>query len=262
MVKGRIARETRLARVPIIGKVRAGIKDDRGLPKSTDYFLPDGPYSDYFTKVFGKNPKSIEVMFISNDYTQSCNERFEIRQGAKLFADGDGETFRVWDEKAQDYGEYTKAVHPDIMRRIAVKLQAEWINILTLTFIIPRITGVFGAWQLTTRGEKSSIPQIISAFDTVQDMAGTIINIPFDLQIEKVTSQRPGSKSSFPVIKLIPNVSQGHLEKVRLFYDSGVRVHGLLTEDRIDKIEKETLKLDYQPADAGQAELFPQGGKQ
>ncbi len=240
-MRGRIKREVKLTKVPIIGKLKTGIKvekNGREFPQSLDYFVADGKYKEYFNREFGEKPSSVEIMFLSDDYTQVCNERFEYRDGAKLYAWGDGEYYMIWDPKAEDYIEHTIHEHGGTIDHLEKKYKKT--TTLTITFLVPRIKGVYGAWQLTTRGENSSIPQIVSVFDSVQSMAGTVVGVPFDLQVEKVTSQKPGSKSCFPVVKIVPNISQGHMEKVREFLEhnqeQGKKLICLLTEDRIDEI--------------------------
>ena len=124
----------------------------------------------------------------------------------------------------------------DLIKSLHTKVKGKWESVLYLNFLIPAIRGVFGIWQLTTKGDKSSIPTILGAFQMVKQMARSVVGIPFDLQVKKVISNKPGSKSKFPVISLIPNVSQGHLDKVRQFISDKNEFVGLLTENKIDDI--------------------------
>lgn len=221
---------------PIIGKIKIGRKNDRGLPESLDYFVAAGNYENYFIDAFGDKPTSIEIMFLSDNLEDSCNERFELRQGAKLYAYGDGESFQVYDEQKDDYLERNMTKDADFIKALHTKVKGKWETVLHMSFLIPAIKGVFGVWQLSTKGEKSSIPTIQGAFQLVKSMAGRVIGIPFDLQVKKVTSNKPNSKSKFPVINLIPNVSSGHMEKVKQFISGNTDFIGLLTENKIDDI--------------------------
>ena len=119
---GRIRRpeeESRLA-LPVIGKVKVGYKDERGFPKSVDYFIPAGRYESYFTKVFGEKPKVIQVVFTDDDPRKVCMERYEYRDDeGKLIASGDGENFSVWDGK--NYIPMSINEHPNLMRGITKK---------------------------------------------------------------------------------------------------------------------------------------------
>lgn len=252
-MSGRIVRD-RKPTIPVIGKIKTGYKNDRGLPVSTDYFIPEGNYAPRFTEAFGDRPQSIEVVFISDDIEQVCCEQYEIRTtketdgiGGRRFAYGDGVNFFVWVEKLGRHELFTTEGDPDLMAKIKQKAGGEWYVILTMRFLIPRIRGVLGVWQFSTRGDRSSIPQIVGVFDQVRETAGTASMIPFDLQVKKVQSQNPGSKSVYPVVQLIPNVSQTHLEMVRDAIDGGENIRGLLTEENIEQqailIGHETMEV-------------------
>lgn len=214
--------------LPIIGKLKIGKKNENGLPTSLDYFRATGKYSGHFHERYGRQPSSIQIIFISDDISSVCSERLELRDSSgKLFAYGDGETFHVWSRKDNDYRKTTLEETPNV-KEIALessKSNAGWSEVLTLRFIIPKITGVAGMWQLTTKGKQSSVPQIVEAFDFVQKNAGTVVNIPFDLEVEKVKSQKPGSKSVFPVIRLIPNVDKDNMQIVKNYLESGHEVN-------------------------------------
>ena len=95
--------KNRVVKMPIIGKIKVGRKNEKGFPESLDYFVGTGNYERYFIDAFGEKPSSIEIMFLSNNFEESCNERYELRQGAKLYAYGDGDIFQIYDEQKDDY---------------------------------------------------------------------------------------------------------------------------------------------------------------
>jgi hypothetical protein len=244
--------KNRVVKMPIIGKIKVGRKNEKGFPESLDYFVATGNYERYFIDAFGEKPSSIEIMFLSNNFEESCNERYELRQGAKLYAYGDGDIFQIYDEQKDDYIEKTMEKDKEFINALHTKLKSKWETVLHMSFLIPAIRGVFGVWQLSTKGEKSSIPTIQGAFKLVQNMAGTVIGIPFDLQVKKVVSNKPNSKSKFAVINLIPNVSSGHMEKVKTFISGRNEFIGLLTENKIDDIAMNEIskRVEYVPPDA------------
>ena len=244
--------KNREVKMPVIGKIKVGRKNEKGHPESLDYFSASGNYQKYFDEAFGEKPQSIEIMFLDNDFSQSCNERYELRQGAKLYAYGDGEIFQVYDEQKDDYITKTMEKDGEFIKALHAKLKGKWESVLHMSFLIPAIKGVFGVWQLTTKGEKSSIPTILGAFQLVQNMAGSVVGIPFDLQVKKVVSNKPNSKNKFPVITLIPNVSQGHMEKVKNYIAGKNEFMGLLTENKIDDIAMNEVakQVEYMPPDA------------
>jgi hypothetical protein len=233
-MEGRIQKE-RENRISIIGKIKIGEQSENGIPRSLDYFRATGQYAELFHKTFGDQPQKLEVVFLSDDIHEVCFERYEIRQGSKLFAFGDGQVFRVWSKEHGQYEDFTIEKYPQIMDMIKKKAgeKAEWYQILTLRFIILRLRGVFGGWQFDTRAVATTIPQIVAVFDTVRETAGTIINIPFDLIVEKVKSQKPDSKNSFPIVKLIPNVSLPNLELIKDMRDAGKQITGILTDEKL-----------------------------
>ena len=253
---GRIKRDTPIATPPltIIGNIRIGEKRNNGsggkdYPVSLDYFKPTGDFAKLFTDAYGDKPNKIQVIFISNDNVQSCHEEYDARDAAGRRAGyGDGETFYLYDLKKEEYIEYKpnkEPTHKEFMTKYTKDNKLVWKVVLTLHFIIPKIKGVFGVWRFQTRGSKSSIQQIISVFDMIKNSAGTIVNIPFDMVVEKVKSQKPENKSVFPVVKLIPNITQDNLDIVRGFLQHGGNVMqiGMLTDEKIKEIPKQTLLL-------------------
>lgn len=247
-MNGRIVRSEQSSKVPMIGRIKCGDKAinsaGKEYPRSLDYFRATGDYEHMFRKAFGDKPSKIEIIFLSNNIADVCNERYELRDNAgKLYGHGDGVTFKVYD-KEQDIFVEKKPDNPEkFMADCEQRIGKKWAITLTLNFLIPAIKGVFGTWQFVTKAEKSTIPTITGTIDKVREMAGTIVNIPFDLIVEKVTSQKPGSKSSYPVVKLIANVSSENLEKIsELMSNNPAALRGRLTEERI-----ETLAIEAKP---------------
>jgi len=201
-------REKRI--IPVIGKIKIGYKKANGVPTSTDYFIPTGNYTKIFYDQLGENPKEIEIIFPSDNLSQVCSERYEIRTtkkydgvGGRLFGYGDGENFVIW-SKENCFKEINIKENKDIMEQISKYLQTEWKIHLTLRFIITKIRKVLGLWQFDTFGAETSIPSIVDTFDFVKNEVGYISMIPFDLKVEKVKSQKVGSKNAFPIVSLIP----------------------------------------------------------
>lgn len=223
-MRGRIIRpdtSTRLA-LPRVGFIKTGFKDQRGYPKSVDYFIPTGKYAELFTKAYGDKPSTIQIVFPDDDPTKVCSERYEYRDNdGRLFAKGDGENFEIWD--GQKYQAANISEYPKLMEAAAKRCPTKatiaggsgWDIVLSLNFIIPMVRGIAGVWQFTTKGELSTIPQIRDVFDTMMQHRGFVKGIIFDLSVEYAKSQKPGVKSRYPVVSLIPNESEGNIEKVK-----------------------------------------------
>ena len=103
-MSGRIIRPQPVTKLPEIGKIKVGEKaEGQNFPRSLDYFKPAGDYAPLFWGTYGEKPNLLEIVFPSDDARECCFERLELRDGAKLFADGDGETFKVWSTKEETY---------------------------------------------------------------------------------------------------------------------------------------------------------------
>ena len=150
-MNGRIIRKERGSlSIPIIGKIKVGEKNDRGLPTGLDYFKCESTYSKYFTEAYGDKPNKIEVCFFSDDFKDSCNERYECRdKDGRLSGKGDGEHWFIYDHDEKDYiEEFDKQI---------IKNAGKWEIILTINFIIPKIRSVFGLFSFSTKGKESSM---------------------------------------------------------------------------------------------------------
>lgn len=259
MLKGRIHREQTHVGMRKLGNIKCGEKTEKGHPTSLDHFVADGIYKHLFDQAFGEKPQKIEIVFATDD-VEAVNERYELRTskdfdgiGGRLFAESDGMTFDVFDKDKNIMVEQqceTEAEAIKLMEKLAAKVKGEWNHRLTLKFFIPRIKGVFGPWQLTTGGSASSVPTILKTLDTLKEQAGTFAGIPIDLIVEKVKSQKPGSKSNFPVLSMVPNISHENLEIIRDMIESGQKLRSVITDESIAQIAESHKQLEYDPGQA------------
>lgn len=207
-MKGRIIRPKEGTMLPEVGRLRIGKKTEKGYPTSVDWFIATGKYADLFTKMLGE-PNTIQIVFYSDDATEVCNERYEYRDDAgALVASGDGELFKVWTGK--EYEEFSVTEHPQLLERILKRYptkrgQDNWDIVLTMRFVIPAVRGVVGVWQFSTKGQASSIKNIRQSFDAVKQLRGTVTQTVFDLSVQFVKSNKPNSKSKYPVVSLVAN---------------------------------------------------------
>lgn len=244
-LSGRIQRrEAAPATLPILGKIKTGEKrvsqSGKEYPASLDHFKCTGDYAALFHKVYGDKPSRITVVFHSDDFSQVANERLELRDKAgRLVASSDGNVVRYYDAKTDEYVWTSRVNEPDIHERLERGNNGPvgWQAVLTLRVLLPKIPSVLGVWEITTKGEASSIPAVVGTLNTVQEMGGTIRGVPMDLIVEKVSSQKPGSKSNYPVLRLIPNLSQENLEDLRDLVESGVHAMRRLSVLTPEKLE-------------------------
>lgn len=248
---GRIVRESKGFNLPVISKIKIGEKrisekTGKEYPVSLDYFKPSGKYDALFLKAFPQNISKIPILFISDDISFCCNERLELRDSkGDLYGKSDGQTFYIWNENTKLYECFLKKDIPDIEARTEKKTGKKWQRILTLRFIIPAIKGVLGLWQLDTKADKSSIDQIRDTFDYILAKAGTVTRVLFDLTVTKVKSQQPNNPSSYPVLNLIPNVSDENLTLLKEYFESGaVNSMRYITDESLLQLEKsKTLQI-------------------
>ena len=218
--------ETTKLVLPRVGTIRIGFKDERGFPRSVDYFIPTGKYSSLFTKAYGEKPQTIQVVFPEDDPAKVCNERYEYRDDeGRLLATGDGETFQIWNGK--EYQEVSIEQSPNLMKsvekrhpnKLYQKTGEGWQIILTLNFIIPCVRGIAGVWQFSTKGTASTIPNIRNVFDAMLEMKGYCKGVIFDLSVQYAKSQKPGDKSRYPVVSLVPNESEENIRTIKAAYE-------------------------------------------
>lgn len=225
MAQGRIKRPDadrgRLI-LPRVGFIKIGMKNANGYPQSVDYFIPVGKYAGLFTQAYGEKPQTIQIVFPDDDPAKVCNEQYEYRDDeGRLIASGDGETFKVWDGKK--YETLTISDYPNLMAGISKRYPNRavqkggdgWVITLTLTFIVPLVRGIAGVWQFSTKGTASTIPAIRETFDGMLAERGFCKGVIFDLNVQFATTQKPGDKSRFPVVSLVPNESSDNVLKVK-----------------------------------------------
>lgn len=253
---GRVIRDTpNTGKLTEIGKIKIGDKklnkSGKEYPVSLDYFRATGDYANLFYEKFGDKCSNIPIVFVSDDLDVVCNEEYVIRDGGgRKVGSGDGKNWMIYDAPTETYLPKHITLHE------ASKLGKVHLT-LTLRFLITDIK-VLGYWRFETRGELSSIPQVRDTFDFVQKEAGTIIQIPFDLQVKKVKSQKPGVASMYPVVSLIPNLSPQSIEKLYNFLEAGNKVRGMLTSDRVDQLLLEpTLPSEEQTTTPAVIEDIP-----
>jgi Recombination directionality factor-like len=229
------------ASVGVVGKLKIGEKTEKGLPTSLDYFLPaaDAQYVKLFKAAYGDRPSVLTVTFLTDDPEQAVETFFELRgSDGKRIAKGDGATFYVATEATVGGKKMIvdQAISPqDVkgwMNTQAARSGTEWKTVATMRVALPRVP-VIGVWEVRTQGTASSIKNLTAAVDQVHQMAGRLAGIPFDLSVKMVKSDKAGSKSRFPVLSLMANISVDAIEQVAALPTG---FHGLLTEQRMQEL--------------------------
>ncbi|ROL59495.1 hypothetical protein D9V86_10560, partial [Bacteroidetes/Chlorobi group bacterium ChocPot_Mid] len=240
---------------PIIGKIKIGEKklNEQGkeYPSSIDYFRATGSHAEQFHQILGEKPNKLRIVFPSPFPEICCSQRIEGRDSdGNLAAISDGLNHKLWNDKEKaylpvsdkeleiaktkgipvikGYGQNAKTVY------IQVK---NWAERLTMRFIVLEIKGLLGVWELSTNGVASSIPNIVSVFDRMADLAGRNMNkVVFDLSVAFAKGQKPGSMSRYPVLSLVPNIGYESAMLLNEYKNSDVVYNRLLTDDTIDRL--------------------------
>jgi hypothetical protein len=217
-------------------------KTGKQYPQSLDYWRATGKYEQTFHQVYGEKPTRVTLVFFSDRWEDCCLEKYELRdKGGRLLADGDGERWRCWSDKLAAYqfrDASVEEVEEAYRGRLAVANGQEIgaRETLIMNFVLPKIRGVFGMWRFSTKGTHTSIPALRDTFDQVKAQAGFVKDIPFDLIVEKVSSNKPGVNTTFPVVTLVPNVGQENMELLAEYVSQGNKLRGVLTEQRIAEL--------------------------
>jgi hypothetical protein len=227
----------------MVGTIKVGEKRKnaagKDFPVSLDYFKADGDYAKVFVEAFGETPNSIEIVFISDDYEKSCLEEWVGRDKAgRKVGFGDGKRFWLFDDATLEY-KLAEGTEQEIKQRMKVMKTegVKWSVVLTLHFVIPKIPKILGVWRFQTKGVKSTIENVRNTFDHIQNVYGTVIGIPFDFRVKKVKSDKPGSGNVFPVVSIVPNLSDENLRLVSRMVEQGQDIR------KLGVLRAETLQL-------------------
>lgn len=228
-------------RLPVVGKIKIGKKvvnkNGKEYPTALDYFIAtDTRYGYKFKETYGEKPDKLEILFPVDDREEYCYESYQIRdyQG-KLLAEGNGVNWARQYNYEIDAYIYDKYTPIDLLLKYYEESKSKPTvkAVLTLKFILLRLSGVLGCWQFVTKGGASSIPNIRGTYDYIMNSASTTTNIPFDMIVKMVTSQKPGSKSRYPVVSIVANLSPESLDVLSEFVTSGHTIKGVITDEKL-----------------------------
>ncbi len=230
-MKGRISTGTvqQGRTLPEIGRIKVGMKTERGLPTSLDYFRASGDFANRFVSLFGDKPTELKVAFVSNNIEEVCNEQFEAWDKGKRLGWGNGEVFTVWNPQGgkDGKGAYVEGLAADDPSVKAIRKL--FARTLTLRFVLLEMKGILGYWTFQTKAKETTIPSIVQAFDMVMARSGSIVGFPFSLMVKKVQSYTPGMAKNYPIVQLVPNFTEETIEAVRAYVESGADLSRLTT---------------------------------
>lgn len=194
-----------MIRLPRIGKIKIGKKDEKDIPQGLDYFIIDSDYSEKVFEVYHRKDKTdetkklppniIRIAFPSNDIEANLDEMYRWYGASGLKCTGDGETFnRFVDIKEPEEGcPCHLAVPPEGQK------QQCFIS-MRMSFIILGI-GVTGIWQFVSKSIYS-MSSVRAAMKMVRDTTGRLAGIPFYMRVEMQKSALADNPHVFPVVSV------------------------------------------------------------
>ena len=197
-----------IVRLPRLGKIRLGIKeegaDGKSYPAPTDHFV----CPDEVKKVFGETPRELRIMFPTEDREQWASQYLRCySEFGSLICRGDGETALARVDAIT--GEIDTAgmaasrlreipCNPD---RCPYYRQGNCRRVMNLQFLLPECPG-FGVYQLDT-SSYHSMKNINSMLALVSSVCQRVSMIPLSLQLIEQPVQPEGFDKVAYVLKLV-----------------------------------------------------------
>ncbi|SMB96818.1 hypothetical protein SAMN00808754_1670 [Thermanaeromonas toyohensis ToBE] len=195
-----------VVRIPRLGTIALGEKDDRGTPRSLDYFVVPPEVQE----VYGPQPRELDIILPSDDL-ETVFPAYLKRYGDQfgLICRGDGETATVNELYARssgmEYGiayrdgQFVDAATGEVLLversgdkgwvRIPCPYKScqHYINkkcreVAVLSVLLPRVPGVLGAYSIDT-GSFHSYTNIMNSLLILKQMLGRISFIPLKLKV-------------------------------------------------------------------------------
>jgi hypothetical protein len=196
-------------RLPRLGTIALGVKDERGVPHAVDYFVCPPEVQE----VYGPQPRALDVMFPSEDLSVifPCSyQRWTDQFG--LVCRGDGRVANLSSIYAVRFGEeYGIAYDPEQDRFIDARTgevlplgmgaggksfvrvscsgrQCRFVEkgkcrpVGRLSFLLPKVPGVLGVYQITT-GSVNTYLNIVGGLATLRGLLGRVSFVPVRLRV-------------------------------------------------------------------------------
>ena len=191
-------------RLPRLGKIHLGIRNEKGWPEKVDYFVCPPEVQ----AIFGEKPRELRILIPVEDEERWCSQYYRCYSRSRgLVCKGDGvECLRLVDTETGDlaWKDDAKKVDMRVMAcagRECPDYKEKCREIMNLQFLLPEVPGL-GIWQVDT-GSINSILNINSAADLIKRLYGRISLIPLLLTLEPRDAKTPeGHKQKVFVLNL------------------------------------------------------------
>lgn len=196
-------------RLPRLGKIHLGIRDQRGIPQKTKYFVLPKDHSDYaaLCKVFGPEPTELRVYIPVEDEEKWCEQYYKHYDRTHgLVCKGDGAiAMRLIDTGTgaianKDSKQVEMREVPCAGKDCPDYKAKKCGEAMNLRFVLPEVPGL-GVWQIDT-GSINSILNINSCAKLIRKAFGRIAMIPLKLTLEPIEVNNPETKKKQTVYVL------------------------------------------------------------
>ena len=208
-----------IVRLPRLGKIRLGIKeeglDGNSYPTPTDYFV----CPDEVKKVFGEKPRELRIMFPTEDREQWASQYLRCySDSGNLLCRGDGETALA---KVETVNRETGAKGETISKllempcspgRCPCHQRGYCRRVMNLQFLLPDCPG-FGVYQLDT-SSYHSMKNINAMLTLIDSVCQRVSMIPLSLQLVEQPVQPDGYEKIAYVLKLTCSLSLVDAQKL------------------------------------------------
>jgi len=268
-------------RLPRIGKVRLGYRDEKGVPHALDHFCvrednsTSGSAVEAFLEVYKTEPRELDIMLPTDDVEDWCDPYYRMfSQSWKAVCRGDGETAEAkWDPNQDgprpegvDGGTWANK-HSQTWVPRTIPCMAERCPMqqgdrpqcrlsLNFFFLLPKVRGI-GAWQLDTR----SIHGVRALLDSVALIrsvtGGRIRGLPLQLRLVPREVAPPNvKKKTVHVLELsLPGFTLEDLLRAA----QSLPEKALLAPPKIDEDELAEVYSEEEIEDGQGGGLEPQG---
>ena len=220
-------------RLPRMGKIRLGIKKKsaktgKDYPTEVDYFVldPSSPNEDErkkmideFHKLYGDQPKSIEIMFpVANPEVFFPQDYKRYGSGSSLKCKGDGEKAVC---ATDEFAEGLEVIGKSEMGTPIVKClgkdciyysKKQCSEVAILNVLLPKLPGV-GVWQIAT-GSINNIINLNSSIQVIKEMCGRVHMIPLELQRRPEAIAHEGKKTVHYLLHISTDIRLAEIQRL------------------------------------------------
>jgi len=183
-------------RIPRLGKIHLGLRNEKGYPMKVDYFICPPEVQ----AIFGEKPKELRILIPVEDEERWASQYYRCySQTRGLICKGDGIlAVRMVDIKTGDLAgkdtKETKMQEITCEGRDCPDYKVRCKEVMNLQFLLPEVAGL-GIWQIDT-SSVNSIRNINAMADLVKRIYGRIAMIPLLLTVEPLQVTTPEGKKN------------------------------------------------------------------